>query len=184
MIRTSSIFPKGFFTEESTRRTSKEHESKGFNSNISYILLGMTEVLAPTSHKAYQEKLFNLIFIIGSQPSSSFLGMEASILSFSSLSLIRAFFICSVKARLSVLVWGSLDILCRKPITSGKVQLSKSRSLLSIKEVVISLRLTCLKAYVFIEVSSSMVEVVASPLIGPVGPGVRWVLTVWTFSTT
>src|SRR3954464_8784277 len=137
MIRTSSIFPKGFFMEESTRRTPKEQGSKGFNSNISYILLGITEVLAPTSHKSKQEKLFNLILIIGSQPTSSFLGMEAYTLSFSSLFLIRALVICSVKARLSVLVWRSLDILCRKPITSGKVQLSKSRSLLSIKEVVI-----------------------------------------------
>src|SRR3954464_12328227 len=138
MIRTSSIFPKGFFTEESTKRTPKEQGSKGFNSIISYILLGVTEVLAPTSQRAKQEKLFNLIFIIGSQLSSSFLGMEASSLIFSSLTLIRALVICSVKARLSVLVWGSLHILCRKPITSGKVQLSKSRSLLSTKEVVIS----------------------------------------------
>src|SRR3954464_10342032 len=172
MIRTSSIFPKGFFTEESTRRTQKEQGSKGFNSSISYILLGITEVLAPTSQRAKEEKLFNLIFIIGSQPSSNFLGMEASSLSFSSLTLIRALVICSVKARLSVLVWGSLDILCRKPITSCKVKLSKSRSLLSIKEVVISFRLTCLKASMFTEVSSSIVEVVASPLIGPVGLGV------------
>src|ERR1041385_4925804 len=62
MIRTSSIFPKGFFTEESTRRTPKEQGSKGFNSSISYILLGITEVLAPTSQRAKQEKLFNLIF--------------------------------------------------------------------------------------------------------------------------
>src|SRR3954462_3373742 len=100
MIRTSLIFPKGFFTEESTRRTPKEQGSKGFNSSISYILLGITDVLAPTSQRAKQEKLFNLIFIIGSQPSSSFLGMEAS-LSFSSLSLIRALVICSVKARLN-----------------------------------------------------------------------------------
>src|ERR1044072_5849307 len=130
MIRTSSIFPKGFFSEESTRRTTKEQGSKGFNSSISYILLGITEVLAPTTQREKQEKLFNLILIIGSQPSSRFLGMEASTLSFSSLTLIRALVICSVKARLSVLVWGSLDILCRKPITSGKVQLSKSRSLL------------------------------------------------------
>ena len=97
--------------------------------------------------------------------------MEASSLSFSSLTLIRALVICSVKARLSVLVWGSLDILCRKPITSDKVQLSKPRSLLSIKEVVISLRLTFLKAYMFIEVSSSKVEGVESPLIGPGGLG-------------
>src|SRR3954468_135710 len=123
--------------EESTRRTPKEQGSKGFNSSISYILLGITEVLALSSQRAKQEKLFDLIFIIGSQPSSRFLGMEASTLSFSSLTLIRALVMCSVKARLSVLVWGSLDILCRKPITLGKVYLSKSRSLLSIKEVVI-----------------------------------------------
>src|SRR5215203_2702042 len=172
MIRTLSIFPKVFFTEESTRRTPKEQGSKGFNSSISYILLGITEVVGPTSQRAKQEKLFNLIFIIGSQPSSRFLGMEASTLSFSSLTLIRALVICSVKARLSVLVWGSLVILFRKPITSGKVQLSKSRSLLSIKEVMISFRLTFLEASMFIEVSSSMVEVVASPLIGLVGLGV------------
>src|SRR3954463_11353324 len=138
MIRTLLIFPKCFFTEESTRQTPKEQGSKGFNSSIPYILLGITEVLAPTSQRAKQEKLFNLIFIIGSQPYSSFLGMEASSLSFSSLTLIRALVICSVKARLSVLVWGSLDILCRKPITSCKVHLSKSRSLLSIKAVVLS----------------------------------------------
>src|SRR3954469_15122714 len=106
MIRTSSIFPKGFFTKESTRRTPKEQGSKGFNSSISYILLGITEVLAPTSQRANQEKLFNSIFIIGAQPSSSFLGMEASTLSFSSLDLIRALVICSIKAILSVLVWG------------------------------------------------------------------------------
>src|ERR1043165_3299835 len=140
MIRTSSIFPKGLFMEESARRTPKEQGSKGFNSSISYILLGITEILAPTSQRAKQDKLFNLIFIIGSQPYSSFLGIEASTLSFSSLNLIRALVICSVKASLSVLVWGSLDILCRKPITSGKVQLSKSRSLISIREVVISFR--------------------------------------------
>src|SRR3954466_4934028 len=107
MIRTSSIFPKGFFTEESTRRTPKEQVSKGFNSNISYILLGLTEVLAPTSQRAKQEKLFNLILIMGSQPSSRFLGMEASSLCLSSLDLMRALVICSMKARLSVLVWGS-----------------------------------------------------------------------------
>src|SRR3954470_24230996 len=111
MIRTLSIFPKGFFTEESTRRTPKEQGSKGFNSSISYIVLGITEVLAPTSQRAKQEKLFNLILIIGSQPSSSLLGMEASTRRFSSLALMRALVICSVKARLSVLVWGSVDIL-------------------------------------------------------------------------
>src|SRR3954471_9900414 len=114
MIRTPSIFPKGFFTEESTRRTPKEQGSKDFNSSISYILLGKTKALAPTSHKAKQEKLFNLIFTIGSQPSSSFLGIETSSLSFSSLTLIRALVICLVKAILSELVWGSLAIFCKK----------------------------------------------------------------------
>ena len=68
--------------------------------------------------------------------------------------------------------------------TSGRVQLSKSRSLLSSKVVVLSFRLTCLKASMFIEVSSSMFEVVASPLIGPGGLGVWWVLTVFRSSTT
>src|ERR1044071_6887644 len=169
MIRTSSIFPKGFFTEESTRRTPKEQGSKGFKSSISYSLLGIREVLAPTSQRAKQEKLFNLILIIGSQPSSSFLGMEASSLSFSSLTLMRALVICSVKARFSVLVWGSLEILCRKPITLGRVQLSKLRSLLSSKVVVMSFRLTCLKASIIIGVSSSTVEAIVSPLITPLG---------------
>src|SRR3954462_3681971 len=79
--------------------------------------------------------------------------------------------ICSVKARLRVLVWGSLDILCRKLITSGKVQLSKSRSLPSSKVVVMSSRLNCFKPSMFVDVSSSMVEVVASPLIVPRGLG-------------
>src|SRR4051812_48027072 len=163
--------PQSLFMEESTRRTPKEQGSEGFKSSISYSLLGITEVLAPTSQRAKQEKLLNLILIIGSQPSSSFLGMEASSLSFSSLTLIRALVICSVKARFSVLVWGSLDILCRKLITSDKVQLSKSSSLLSRKEVVISFKLTCLKTSIFMVVSST-VEGVASPLIGPMGLGV------------
>src|SRR4051812_8157439 len=146
---------------------------------MSYILLGITEVLAPTSHKALQEKLFSLILIIGSHPSTSFLGMDASNLSFSSLVLMRALVICSVKARLSVLVWGSLAMLSRKLITSRRVQLSKSRSLILSKVVVISSKLTCLKASSFaclvvsilIGVSSSIIEVVASPLMSPSGLG-------------
>src|SRR4051812_15571288 len=56
-------------------------------------------------------------------------------------------------------------------------------SLLS-KVVVVSSRLTFLKASMFIGVSSSTVEVVASPLIGPIGLGVCWVLRVWVSSTT
>src|ERR1041385_7666728 len=100
----------------------------------------------------------------------------------SSIALMRAFVICSVKARLSVLVWGSLDILFSKLITSERVQLSKSISLLS-KVVVVSYRLTCLKPSMFIGVSSSTVELLASPLIGPMGLGVCWVLIVWVSST-
>src|SRR3954467_10301803 len=115
--------------EESIIRTPKEHGPKGFNSIISYILLGKTEALAPTSHKAKQEKLFNLILTIGSQPSSSFLGIETSSLSFSSLALSRALVICLVKAMLSELVCGTLAILCKNLITSEILQLSKSSSL-------------------------------------------------------
>src|ERR1041384_4433693 len=56
-------------------------------------------------------------------------------------------------------------------------------SLLS-KVVVVSSRLTCLKASMFIGVSSSTTEVIASPLIGPMGLGVCWVLKVWVSSMT
>src|SRR3954469_10944380 len=56
-------------------------------------------------------------------------------------------------------------------------------SLLS-KVVVVSFSLTCLKASMFIGVSSCTVEVIASPLIGPMGLGVCWVLKVWVSSTT
>src|SRR4051812_18354215 len=155
--------------EESTRRTRKEHGSKGFNSSISYILLGITEALAPTSHKAKQEKLFNLILTIGSQPSSSFLGIEVSTLIFSSLALIRALVICSVKAMLSVLVWGSLAILCKKVITSEILQLLKSRSLPFIKVVVMSSKLILLVVSKFMGPSCPKVDVLTSPLIGPLG---------------
>src|SRR3954466_11824615 len=96
--------------KESTSRTPKQQGSKGFKPSISYILLGIMEALAPTSHKAKQEKLFNLILTIGSQPSSSFLGIESSNLSFSSLYLIRELVICLLKAILSELVCGSLAI--------------------------------------------------------------------------
>ena len=68
--------------------------------------MGTTEALAPTSHRAKQEKLFNLILTMGSQPSSSFIGLETSSLSLYSLALIRALVICSVKAMFSVLVCG------------------------------------------------------------------------------
>src|SRR4051812_37700478 len=134
---------------------------------MSYILLGITEALATTSHKALQEKLFSLILIVGSQKSSSFLGMETSNLSFSSLALMRALVICSIKAMFSVLGWVSLAIHCRKPITSRRVQLYKSSSLPLSKVVVMSCRFTCLGFSKFIGVSCSMVEVIASQLKGP-----------------
>src|SRR3954467_11751011 len=78
---------------------------------------------------------------------------------------------------------GSLDILCSKLITLERVQLSKSMSLLS-KVVLVSSRITCLKGSMFMGVSSSMVDVITSPLIGPMGLGVCWVLKVWVSSTT
>ena len=80
-----------------------------------------------------------------------------------------------------VLVWGSLAILCRKPITSGRVQLSKSSSLSLSKVVVISYSHTCLGVSKFIGVSCSRVEVLASPLMGPL---MWWVLKVFRSSTT
>src|SRR3954466_4776936 len=138
--------------------------------------LGKTEALATTSHKAKQEKLFNLILTIGSQPSSIFLGIEVSHLILSSLDLIRALVICSVKAILSVLVWGSLAILCRKVITSERLQLSKSRSLPLIKVVVMSSKLILLVVSKFMCPCCLKVEVLASPLIGPLGVGMCWVL--------
>src|SRR3954466_2900486 len=114
--------------KESTSRTPKQQGSKGFKPSISYILLGIMEALAPTSHKAKQEKLFNLILAIGSQPTSSFLGIETSSLNLSSLALIRALVICLVKAMLSELVCGSLAISCKNLITSERLQYSKSSS--------------------------------------------------------
>ena len=74
-----------------------------------------------------------------------------------------------MKEMFSVLVWGSLAILCRKPIMSGRVQLSKLRSLPLSKVVMISSWLTCLEVSKFIGVSCSMVEVLASPLMSPLG---------------
>src|SRR3954454_5975372 len=55
--------------------------------------------------------------------------------------------------------------------------------LLLSKVILVSSRITCLKASMFIGVSSSTVEVVASPLIGPMGLGVCWMLKVWVSST-
>src|SRR4051812_40307431 len=133
---------------------------------------------APISHKAKQAKLFNLILTIGSQPSSSFLGIETSSLSFSSLALIRALVICSMKAILSELVWGSLAIFCKNLITSEILQLSKSSSLPLIKgEVIVSKLILSLTTSKLKELSFPRVEVSALPLIGPlVGLGVLWVL--------
>src|SRR3954463_8764518 len=135
-----------------------------------HILLCKMEALAPTSHKAKQEKLFNLILTIGSQPSSSFLGIETSSFSFSSLDLIRALVICSVKAMLSELVWGSLAILCKNLMTSERLQLSKSSSLPLIKVVVMSSNLIfSLVVSKFKGPSCPKVEVLELPLIGSLG---------------
>src|SRR3954464_167188 len=57
-------------------------------------------------------------------------------------------------------------------------------SLLSSRVLVVSFRLTCLVDSIVIGISSSTVEVIASPLIGPMGLGVHWVLRVWISSTT
>ena len=52
--------------------------------------------------------------MMGSQPFSNFLGIEASCLSFSSLTCMRALVICFVKAMLIALALGLLASFCKK----------------------------------------------------------------------
>ena len=69
--------------------------------------------------------------MIGSQPSSTFLGIEALSLNFSSLTCMRAFVIYCVKATFIALALGLLARFCKNLMTSEILQLSKSKSLLS-----------------------------------------------------
>src|SRR4051794_13487960 len=88
----------------------------------------MTKILAPRSHKALQSNSPTFILIIGSQPSSNFLGMEASCFNFSSLICIMALVICFVKATFISLALGVSASLCKNLITSVTLQQSKSFS--------------------------------------------------------
>ena len=126
-----------------------------------------------------------LILIVRSQQSYNFLGIEVSSPSFSSLALMRAFVVCSVKAILSLLVLGSLSILYKNLITSERLQLSKLRSLSSNKvgdilcRAILSLSLlsptTTLVASRIGGLVCPKVEVWTIPLVSLLGLGVLWV---------
>ena len=66
------------------------------------------------------------LVMMGSQPSSIFLGIEASCFNFFSLIFIRALVMCSVKAKFWELVWGLSASFCKNLITSELLQSSKS----------------------------------------------------------
>src|SRR3954468_11727654 len=92
------------------------------------MLLGIIEILAPRSHKALQSNSYIFILIMGSQPSSNFLGIEASSFNFSSLICIIALVMCFVKATFISLVLGVSASFCKNLITSVILQPSKSKS--------------------------------------------------------
>src|SRR3954468_15174201 len=69
--------------------------------------------------------------MMGSQPSSNFLGIESSCFNFSSLICIMALVICFLKATFISLALGVSASLCKNLITSVTLQPSKSKSLSS-----------------------------------------------------
>src|SRR3954467_4268460 len=84
--------------------------------------------MEPRSHEALRSKSFTCILIVGSQLSSTFLGIEALCFSFSSLILTRAYVMCLVKATCISLALGLLASFCRNIITSEMLQPSISKS--------------------------------------------------------
>src|SRR3954465_15044171 len=92
------------------------------------MFLGIIETLEPRSHEALRSKSFTCILIMGSQLSSTFLGIEALCFSFSSLILTRASVMCLVKATCISLASGLLASFCRNIITSEILQPSISKS--------------------------------------------------------
>src|SRR3954462_11175423 len=88
----------------------------------------MIETLEPRSHEAFRSKSFTCILMMGSQLSSTFLGIEALCFNFSSLILIRASVMCLVKATLISLALGLLASFCRNIITSEILQPSRSKT--------------------------------------------------------
>src|SRR3954465_1702891 len=104
------------------------------------MFLGIIETLEPRSHEALRSKSFTCILIMGSQLSSTFLGIEALCFNFSSLILIRASVMCLVKATCISLASGLLASFCRNIMTSEILQPSRSKSNLA-SQVVDSLGL-------------------------------------------
>src|SRR3954470_4546254 len=100
-------FPQRFLYGRINKTNTKRTRIKRFQFKHIIHSFGHNRGTCSNITKSITREVIQFDFIIGSRPSSSFLGMEASSLSFSSLTLIRALVICSVKARLSVLVWGS-----------------------------------------------------------------------------
>src|SRR3954469_21740333 len=92
------------------------------------IFLGIIETLEPRSHEALRSKSFTCILIMGSQLSSTFLGIEALCFNFSSLILTRASIMCLVKATCISLASGLLASFCRNIIFSEILQPSISKS--------------------------------------------------------
>src|SRR3954462_12142135 len=80
------------------------------------------------SHEALRSKPFTCILMMGSQLSSTFLGIEALCFNFSFLILIRAYVMCLVKATCISLASGLLASFCRNIITSEILQPSRSKS--------------------------------------------------------
>src|SRR4051812_47838348 len=80
------------------------------------------------SHEALRSKSFTCILIMGSQLSSTFLGIEALCFNFYSLILIIASVMCLVKATFISLASGHLASFCRNTITSEILQPSRSKS--------------------------------------------------------
>jgi hypothetical protein len=71
--------------------------------------------------------------MMGSQPSSHFLGIEAFCCNFSSLIFMRALVICLVKVIFKELALGVKASFCKNKITSDILQPSTSKSLKEIE---------------------------------------------------
>jgi hypothetical protein len=93
----------------------------------------MIEILAPRLQKAWQSKPLTCISMMGSQPSSNFMGIEAFCFNFSSLIFMGALVICLVKATFKDLALGVKVSFCKNKITSDILQASTSKSLKEIE---------------------------------------------------
>src|SRR5215216_1613644 len=98
--------------------------------------------------------------MMGSQPYSCFLGIEALCFIFSFLIFMRASVMCFVKVMFIALALGLLASFCRNLITSEILQPSRSKSKLSSRVVELLLALTLVVVIVetlkFLAISSSL----------------------------